>query len=201
MLIVIRTLSNNKVKKLLLKIEYISLDLEDTTADFRSYEAILNNDLCKEIEYLTFLNKKEEKITPHEVVVTEYPKSKLVRKIYKNLSKILHPDVNRGLNSTEEFKEVVKYYEKSNLIGLIKIANTNNIDFGELSNDDIEEIERSLSTSSDKVSNLKKTLAWFWGSDNGDIHAKKKKAREILGINEDEFEKWKMEVGGLEPPS
>lgn len=182
---------SKKIKKLFLKIEYVSLDLEDTLESFEEYNNDLNKNIRSEIEYMNFINKIGQNNNKEISTSPKPPESKLMRKIYKNLAKILHPDVSELPNATEIFREVTDCYENHNLMGLIRVSNENNINLSFLNDADVQEIEESIEKNNQKINELKNTLAWFWGTNDSDVETKRKKARALMGINEKDFLNWK----------
>jgi hypothetical protein len=182
---------SKKIKKLFLKIEYVSLDLEETLENFEEYNNDLNKNLQSEIEYMNFINKNSQNNNKEISSSPKPPESKLIRKIYKNLAKILHPDVSDNPNATEIFREVTDYYENYNLMGLIRVSNENNINLNFLNDADMQEIEESIQKNNEKINELKNTLAWFWGTNDAEVAEKRKKARSLMGINEKDFLNWK----------
>ena len=97
--------------------EFLNIELEERGELFQEYNKSFYDDFRKEIEFLNSI-KKEEKRSSNIIDAPKPTPSKLTQKIYRNLAKILHPDVSKVENAAAVFKKVSDYYEKDNLMGL-----------------------------------------------------------------------------------
>mgnify|MGYP005996668085 CR=1 FL=1 len=170
-----------KIKKLFLKTELVELELEETIELNKKHSE----------EFFKHFHKKQEKITPPPKGDTKPPPPGVVQKIYRNLAKILHPDVSKVDNAEEEFKKVTDYYENHDLIKLIHLSLKHEIELPDLSDEDLQLVENKIIEKQHAVDSMKQTLAWYWGSSKEDKSVLKEKVYAFLGINKEEFEKWK----------
>lgn len=177
-------------RKLFLKIEYLSLELEETNENSQEYQKLFNRDFQREIQYLNSVQNKE-KIVIHPEINTTKSHPKFVQKIYRNIAKKLHPDISQAPNAEEIFKEVTDNYETNNLIGLIMTCNQHKISLPDLTDENIQEIEENIKVTENKINDQRKTLAWIWGSATKDKDQLKDRVCELIGINKEDFEKWK----------
>ena len=126
-------------RKYLLKYEFLQLELEDT-AEFVDTKTQDWNKLFGKYQ------PKEREVWVNEETgeVNSVPESKQkdkpvtlpeVKKLYRNLSKHIHPD--KG-GSQEDFNRLKKYYDTNNIFGLIEEAGKFSIEF------DVSEEERQL---------------------------------------------------------
>lgn len=156
---------NFKLKKLYHQYEYLKLEIDE----------IENNiELCRDKWVDEYGDKlKNSPIFEPENEVAQFEdelqsshkgeKSDKLKKLFKKLSKHLHPD--KG-GSAEEFKEAQRYYEDNNYFELSKIATKNQVEYDE-SEADISHYEETIKKMSKKLEDLKfNTIYCFYsGSD------------------------------------
>ena len=179
-----------KIKKLFLKTELVDLELEETIELNKKHSEEFFKNFHEENAYIISF-KKEEKITPPLKDDTKPPPPGVIQKIYRNLAKILHPDVSKVDNAEEEFKKVTDYYENHDLIKLIHLSLKYEIELPDLSDEDLQLVENKITEKQNTVDSIKQTLAWYWGNSKEDKNVLKEKVYAFLGINKEEFEKWK----------
>ena len=177
-------------RKLFLKIEYLSLELEETLDNFQEYREMFNKEFHQELQYLISLQNKQ-KIIIHPEISIEKSHPRFVQKIYRNIAKKLHPDVSDKTNAEEIFKEVTENYETNNLIGLIMISNHHKIPLPDLTDDNLKEIEENIKKTEERIAEPQKTLAWVWANTEEDKASLKDKVYEMLGVDKNAFEEWK----------
>ena len=189
-----------QIQKILLKIQYVDLELQETLQFFDTY----NESFSKEFrEELAFLNSIQivQKI-PNETEGDPLPQpSSLAQKIYRNLAKKMHPDVSAIPNAEHEFKKLSNFYENDDLIGIISLANSHNLKVMNLAAEDIEIMEKKILQVENKIKEKKTTIAWKWATSTEDKEKLKEAVYRILNLDKEEFEKWKMEAAGIEPAS
>ena len=94
---------SKRFKKISLKIEYLNLELEEVEELAATYLDKFNKEFYDEIAFVKSAQKLQ-KINPTKVDDSTPPPSPLIQKIYRNLAKILHPDVSQLANPEEEYK-------------------------------------------------------------------------------------------------
>ena len=147
-------------RKYLLKYEFLQLELEDTaefvdtkTQDwnklFGKYQPkereVWINEETGEVNSVPESKQKDKPITLPEV-----------KKLYRNLSKHIHPD--KG-GSQEDFNRLKKYYDTNNIFGLIEEAGKFSIEFdvSELSEEALEIACKGLQK---EISEKRNTVLW-----------------------------------------
>jgi hypothetical protein len=164
---------NRTLKKTQLRCEYLKLELEDASAEIaeciNEFNNIFGKYYIKKQDTVSPFPRKEKTLPPKnqddfdekgpllDVVKKEFKKPKL-KKLYKKLSSVLHPDIG---GDGDLFLKLKQYYDSNNLFELIKIANENNIDY-DLDEDDINLMEKSANQMENEIQRIKQTLAWNW---------------------------------------
>ncbi len=184
---------SKKFKKYSLKVEFLNLELEERDELFKEYNVNFNKDFQEEIEFLNS-TKKEEKIVENIESAPKPNPSKLSQKIYRNLAKILHPDVSKIDNAEDVFKTVTDYYESDNLIGLISIYNEHKMDIVDINDSEFEILESKIEEAEKKIKSYESTLSWVWHHSEENREFVKSIIYEIMGINKEEFENWKKSI-------
>ena len=179
-----------RFKKISLKIEYLNLELEDVKELAEKYLQEFNKEFYNEIAFVKSA-QKPQKINPTMVDDSTPPPSPLMQKIYRNLAKILHPDVSQLENAEEEYKKVTEYYDNHDLVGLLILSNAHQIELPELSDDEYLKIEDAIKDTEMKIKSNQTTLAWMWCNSQEDKELLKQKVYKMIGLNEQEYEKWK----------
>ena len=188
----------NKTKKLFLQIEYLQLELEETSEHSTIFIKKFNNDFKKELEFLNSKQKPTPEIQKDQMVIVppnlDEPSSPLIAKIYRNLAKKLHPDVSQLDDAEQQFKKIVSFYNCGDLIGLTAASLNHNIDLPSLSEEDLEFIQNEVIKLENHISEKKSTIAWFWCNEKENDKVLKDKVYYFLNISREEFEKWEMEA-------
>ena len=183
---------SNKFKKLSLKIEYLSLELEEVDELASEYQEKFSKDFYNEIAFMKSFQKEQKKDIRSKPTRKPHPPP-ILQKIYRNLAKILHPDVSLLSNAEEEFKRVSDCYDNLDLSGLLIISNKYNIEIPNLSEEECFIINDALLKTEKKIASNQNTISWLWGSSHEDKEVLRKKIHEAIGINQEEFYKWKKE--------
>lgn len=170
------------LQKLTHKYEFLKLELEETEEELEAYLSKWNSYFGKyfaDKNAEMWVNEEtgemrseppgEEELKPNRK--TRRAKPEKLKKLYKNLSKHLHPD--KG-GKEEDFKKVKESYEDEDLIELLKYAGLYKIDF-ELEEDDELLIEKTCSEFQEKIEGHKGSLAWayFTGDKNKKLNVLK----------------------------
>ena len=177
-------------RKLFLKIEYISLELEEVTDLASEYKKNFDKEFHKETQYLNYI-QNEQKIVLSPSIDTEKHHPKFVQKIYRNIAKKYHPDVCAADNAEDVFKKATEFYETNNLVGLISVCNKEKIKIPDLTDEMVREIENSIVDTEEKIKEQQSTLAWIWYNFDGDKSELRDKIYELLKIDKEKFEEWK----------
>ena len=153
------------LKKLSHKYQFLELELEETEEAVNNYLTEFNKHFGR-----YFIDKKSEKWINEETgeirdeppgkeeKVKRAKKDLKLKKLYKKLSTVLHPD--KG-GTDEDFATLKEYYDKNNLFGLIKLAADSNINVV-LEDEDQELAEKSILAIQNTIKNHRNTLAWHY---------------------------------------
>tara|TARA_R100000664_G_C2735285_1_gene124865 strand:+ start:653 stop:1207 length:555 start_codon:yes stop_codon:yes gene_type:complete len=181
---------SKKFKKYTLKIEFLNIELEERDEMFKKYDEEFKKDFCDEIMFLNSVQKKEKKQT-NTIEFTRPNPSKLSQKIYRNLAKILHPDISEEEDAETVFKKLSDYYEKDDLIGLIAMYNEYKSEMLDISDKEYQILEQKIKEVEIKIKSYENTLSWVWANAKIDKPLLKQKFYELMKIDKDEFEEWK----------
>lgn len=157
------------LRKLLHKYEYLLLELEESEEKLNEYSttwsSIFGKYFAKDnIE--VWINEETGEVSytppkdPDPILLKKKPEK--VKKLFKVLSKITHPD--KG-GSSEEFNAISTLYEKDDYLGLIHKASHYGIEVN-VDENDLSLAEETCLTLQKKIEYNKKTLAWIYC--NGD---------------------------------
>ena len=187
---------NKKFKKLSLKIEYLTLELEEVEELSKKYLKEFDKEFYDEMCFLNSSQKQGKNLSqpPNPPNTQTQP---LIQKIYRNLAKILHPDVSQLENAEEEYKKVTKCYDNHDLVGLLTLSNAHQIELPELSDDEYLKIDDAIKDTEMKIKSNQTTLAWMSCNSQEDKELLKQKVYKMINLNQEEYEKWKMEVAGV----
>jgi hypothetical protein len=180
---------SKKFKKYSLKVEFLNIELEERDELFKKYNQDFNSDFKKEIQFLNSI-KNDVKIEKNKHCVVKPNPSKLSQKIYRNLAKILHPDVSKIDNAEAIFKTVTDDYENDNLIGLISFYNEYKLDIVDISDEEFKLIEQKIVEAEEKIKKYESTLCWVWGNSIENKEDLKNEFYQIMGIDKEKFKEW-----------
>lgn len=129
----------------------------------------------KEFNEFFSTKEKEKKTTENQVEENLPPPKKPsnpAKPIYRELSKLLHPD--KG-GDTDEFASISLLYRNSDTIGICLKAEEHGIDIKPYMTEELEKsFEGSCEGIEDEISKIKGTISWVWcNADNElekDIH-------------------------------
>jgi len=102
-----------------------------------------------------------------------------MRKLYRRISKITHPDKIESDFLNEYFKKASAAYAENNISELITIASFLNIDTSDVDKEAIaKELKGDIFTKQFFIANTKSSLAWRWA--NADTEKEKEDIRKII---------------------
>jgi hypothetical protein len=105
-----------------------------------------------------------------EDAIPEENKPLWMKKLYKDLAKILHPDINSGLE--KEFIKLTKAYEEEDELVLISLAYDHDVDF-EMGNyfELVKKYDNRIEEMSSNMIKQEKLAPWVW-CENQDIRSR-----------------------------
>jgi hypothetical protein len=180
--------SSRKFRKIALKSEVLSLELEEIEERDAAYLAEFNQDFAKEIAFLAQQNKPEATCPAAEVEV-EKPQvsNEFLKKLHRELARVTHPDLNPDAD-TLEFKKMQSAYEEADGAYLIWLALERDL-VVDLPEEDLDKIEEQLDQKKDSLGDIKESIRWAWGrSDKSEEF--RAQVRFSLSIDESAFQEW-----------
>lgn len=90
-----------------------------------------------------------------------------VKKLYREIVKVTHPDLVDKKNFNEIYLSATKYYNLNDKIGIYKICSELNIDY-ELDDEDEIDISSKINEVKSKILFLESTYAWKWFNSESD---------------------------------
>jgi hypothetical protein len=154
-------------KKWIHKYKFLQEDLNDTDELLKKYVKNFNEDFEdniseEEIRQRTINKEKLKNLKEEQEELEETNKEdKPGKKLYKELSKIFHPDRENG--DEDKFKLISTLYNSGNVIGLILEALDIDIEVKNYINEEMaNSFEQTCRTLEDKIAGKKNSLAWHW---------------------------------------
>jgi hypothetical protein len=98
-----------------------------------------------------------------DVIPHVEPNNLILRKLYKKLSLLTHPDKKGG--NSEVFNTITDAYKNENLLTLFIMAKSHGLDFKEYYIKELNKnlLEKDIEDLNNSISNIKQKLAWVWG--------------------------------------
>ena len=106
---------------------------------------------------------KSEEISEEVKVEPKKEKSPKVKKLYREIVKLTHPDKVKVKKLNDLYIKATEYYEQNDITGLYGICNELGIEY-ELDESDNESILSKISSLKDKIGFLESTFTWKWYS-------------------------------------
>lgn len=100
--------------------------------------------------------------------------SKKVKKLYREIVKLTHPDKVKNKELNNLYIEATKYYDNNDKIGIYKVCNELNI-YYDIDEEDESFIGIKIDELKNKISFLESTFTWIWFNTDDD-----KKKEEII---------------------
>jgi hypothetical protein len=179
------------IKTLILKSQYVTEDFEDTKDRMSSYRESFYKDFPEEYKKMLEAQNKaseeqggvdsegeEEDLEEYEIDENE-PKSETMRKLYRRITKITHPDKVESEFLTSYFQKASTAYSDNDVGTLFTIAATLDIDVSDIDSEDIaQELEDSITNKRMNTMMMKGSLAWMWA--HAETEEEKDKVRAIV---------------------
>jgi len=170
------------LKKLILKSQYIVEEYEETKDKMSIYLQELAKEFPEEHKLMAAKNSKssssantEEIDDEEDYTLDKDKKPESMRKLYRRISKIAHPDKVESEFLNEYFKKASTAYSENNISELITIASFLNIDTSDINKDEIiKELKGDIFTKQFFIANTKSSIAWRWA------HAKTEEEKEEI---------------------
>lgn len=162
---------SRKLKKLSHQYQFLKLELEEIDEELQEHDkewASLFGRYFVEKSSEMWVNeetgemRKEPPGTELDSKVKKDPKPDKIKKLYRKLSTFTHPD--KG-GDVDEFNDIKEYYQKNNLIELLKYASQFDLEY-ELEEEDHILLEKSCDKLRTHIRQKKATMAWQFGTGN-----------------------------------
>lgn len=181
-----------QTKKLFKELEYIESDFEyrneiisEADSEFISqvnnflehhpelkeiYDEKIDNHIQQSIlrnteEVIELFNENEA--IEEEILVYENTRTSKVKKLYREIVKLTHPDKVNNKSLNDLYLSATKYYDNNDQIGIYKICTELDIDY-ELDEQDNQIIESKIEDLKRRIEFLESTFTWQWINTNGD---------------------------------
>lgn len=105
----------------------------------------------------------EEEITEEqaEIKKKEEVKSKKIKKVYREIVKLTHPDKVKDVRLNEIYLKATSFYDKNDLIAIYSVCNELKIAY-ELDEIDYELIKIKINTIKERIKFMESTFTWKW---------------------------------------
>lgn len=136
-----------------LKVMYnVKIHKNDTISTEDIYFEEVNNIRSKECD---------SEDSTKESIDEENIKSDKIKKLFRKIAKITHPDKisHMGLNSV--YMEASKFYEENDIMEIYRICEDLHIDY-EIDLSDIDYIKNSILTLKEKIKFIERNYIWIW---------------------------------------
>jgi hypothetical protein len=84
-----------------------------------------------------------------------------LKKLYREIVKLTHPDKIKNSRLNELYLKATKYYDANNKIGIYAVCNELSINY-EISDDDVSLISDEIRKYNQKISFIESTYTWKW---------------------------------------
>jgi hypothetical protein len=193
--------SNKRTKKLMLHVQYATLDLQEVLEIFEEYRKIFELEFQRELQYLSHINKpkpfpsipniKRVKPTGENEIPDRPDIPKEINKIYRDIAKVSHPDICHNEDKISAFKRASNAHIEGDLLELLLVCDELNIGMPELSEETQAIILQHINKCNDKIHNVKQRAAWVWGENHQDSYLElRDKMLEALKVNKSKFNEW-----------
>ena len=167
-----KKLKDLELKKLILELEMLDIEENYNNEFVSNYRPLFNEHLRKIAPEFAEKPAEQPSENPEpqpesDPIVVDEAELKKIKKIYKEISKICHPDKTNIIELNELYIQAKLLYEKNDLLGLIKISNKLSLNF-EIEDDDVIVLRRSLKDKKEKLMKIEGTFLWIWANANTD---------------------------------
>jgi hypothetical protein len=170
------------LKKLNLKIKYLTLELEEVKDAFQQYLPDFNAYLVslEQTYKIQIFNKKAKKIKKSskknqddEIVNLKRDKKQadIFKTLYRDIAREAHPDkTGDDKDKTRLMRQATRAKNSDDLMTLLDICDVLDVDTPSLDDEHIKIIEKNVKHREDDINRHKNLDAWIWGdaTDRGD---------------------------------
>lgn len=133
------------------------------------YDEKIDNQIQKSILRNTeeVIELFEEDIETETVFYEEQPKLPKVKKLYREIVKLTHPDKVSLKSLNDLYLIATKYYDSNDKIGIYKVCTELEIDY-DLDEEDNQVIQSKIEDLKKRIQFLESTFTWQWINTNDD---------------------------------
>ena len=161
---------SNQYKKLSFQYSYLQLEFEDVEKICADAALELEEEYRKKygnVQPEKSKTKKNPKNTNTELeedadIQTNKNKNSDLKKLYRKIATIAHPDKSTNEEHNEIFKDAAKAYQEDNLAKLLEIASVLNLEIIDLSNESLTLVKNNISSLNKKIDIMKQNSSWAW---------------------------------------
>ena len=183
-----------QIKKLLKELEFVESDYDYKSEAMSIYDAEFMNEVDKFLEnrpdlkekYETKVNKQLDEAVKKQVEEAENretsveeefqesenktaeEKSPKLKKLYRDIAKITHPDRVKDLKLNDWYIKATEYYEENDLTGLYFICDQLSIEY-EVDETDNDFISTKITKLKERINFMESTYTWMWYSADTDL--------------------------------
>lgn len=140
--------------------------VDDFLNQYPELKEIYNEKLEENVNTEVNIKNEESKNKEHnssdfEENKSNFEKSKKIKKLYRDIVKLTHPDKTKDIILNNIYIEATNFYDKNDKIGMYKICDSLNINY-EIEDFDEESIKSKISDYKKRISFLESTFTWTW---------------------------------------
>lgn len=167
--------NDKSLKKLTLKIRYLTLELEEVkeilhecNANWMEYLYHLQNEHDIKIfkENSKKCKKNENRCLNEDIKVNkkhDKKQDKIFKDMYRDIAKVAHPDLNEDdEDMTRLMRHATEAKNKDDLITLLDICDDLDIDKPTIDDNHIKIIEKNIKSKENEIAAIKRSDAWIW---------------------------------------
>ena len=167
--------NDKSIKKLTLKIRYLTLELEEVkeimhecNAEWMEYLYHLQNQYDIEIfkEKSKKTKKDESRCLNEDIKVNvkhDKKQDKIFKNMYRDIAKIAHPDLNEDDEDMARLmRHATEAKNKDDLITLLDICDDLDIERPAIDDKHIKIIEKNVKSKENEIAAIKKSDPWIW---------------------------------------
>jgi len=186
-------------KKLKMEIKFAHTLLKETEELFSVYNDLFSQDFQQEINFKAKtpspidISEEGEVISNNEEifeVLERKDRDPELYKIYKKIAMKTHPDKSKDDNSVDLFNQATDAINNNDWLALLSMAHKLKIKTPKFTKELRQKIQNDIVKTNKKIKKLQNTTAWIWANAaEKDKEQTRTQIRNIMGINEEEFQK------------
>jgi len=165
--------SQLKCKRLRLEYRFLCAETEEIDIILEEAEESLREEFAEELGAVTENQKSKIEEGPPPIMLDEElediekssgAKNKTMKKLYRKIASLIHPDKNPGEERAKLFQKAVSAYREGDFAELLSVADDVGIEPPSLTTKDIKLLEKSIGNIRSKIKAKKETFGWQWAN-------------------------------------